>query len=88
MTLFKLHFIVIFMYTTIFIIVLWKIPYRYDRIKKTKSEKKAIRKAQRKKRNKKKKTGKNALNDSLAKDIQDVLLSNSRKEGRRPTTVP
>ena len=50
MTLFKLHFIVIFMYTTIFIIVLWKIPYRYDRIIKTKQEKKAENKKRRKKR--------------------------------------
>ena len=32
MTLFKLHFIVIFMYTTLFMIVLFKIPFKYDRI--------------------------------------------------------
>ena len=44
MTLFKLHFIVIFMYTLIFDIVLFKIPYRYDRIKKTRAEKLAQRK--------------------------------------------
>ena len=50
MTLFKLHFIVIFMYTTIVIIVLWKIPYRYDRIVKPKKEKKAESKKRRKRR--------------------------------------
>jgi len=38
MMLFKFHFIVIFMYSTIFLIVLFKIPYKYDRIKKTKKE--------------------------------------------------
>jgi len=41
MTLFKLHFIVIFMYTSISTIVLYTIPYRFDRIKKTRQEKKA-----------------------------------------------
>lgn len=39
MTLFKLHFIVIFMYTSLFMIVLFKIPYKYDRIEKTHKEK-------------------------------------------------
>lgn len=44
MTLFKLHFVVIFMYTALFSIVLYKIPYKYDRIKMSKSEKKSDRK--------------------------------------------
>ena len=44
MTLFKLHFIVIFMYTTLFMIVLFKIPYKYDRIMKTGKEERADKK--------------------------------------------
>ena len=44
MTLFKLHFIVIFMYTMIFQIVLFIIPYKYDRLKKTEKEEKAEKK--------------------------------------------
>ena len=50
MTLFKLHFVVIFMYTTVFIIVLFKIPYKYDRISKTNKEKKADKKQRAKRR--------------------------------------
>lgn len=38
MTLFKFHFIVIFMYTIIFTIVLYEIPYRYGRLMKTDKE--------------------------------------------------
>ena len=44
MMLWKFHFIVIFMYTTLFMIVLFKIPYKYDRIRKNKKEKKIDRK--------------------------------------------
>ena len=54
MTLFKFHFIVIFMYTMLFIFVLYTIPYKYDRIKKTKKEK-MVEKKEQKKRNKRKK---------------------------------
>ena len=61
MMLFKFHFIVIFMYSTIFIIVLFKIPYKYDRIMKTKEEKKSERKHRAKKRAKRK--GKNQKKD-------------------------
>lgn len=50
MTLFKLHFIVIFMYTTLFMIVLFKIPYKYDRLQKTSQEKKADRSKRAKRR--------------------------------------
>ena len=50
MMLFKFHFIVIFMYSTVFIIVLFKIPYKYDRIRKTDSEKAAEKKKRSKKR--------------------------------------
>lgn len=53
MTLFKLHFIVIFMYTIIFTIVLWEIPFRYDRLKKTSSEKKKEKARLAKRKNKK-----------------------------------
>ena len=53
MIFFKLHFIVIFMYTTLFIIVLFKIPYKYDRIEKTKKEKKDDKKQRAKARAKK-----------------------------------
>ena len=53
MTLFKLHFIVIMMYTTLFIIVLFKIPYKYDRLQKTPKEQKAERKRRAKKRSRK-----------------------------------
>ena len=52
MMLFKLHFIVIFMYTTLFMIVLFKIPYKYDRIKKNKEERKAEKKKEKKKKDK------------------------------------
>ena len=55
MTLFKLHFIVIFMYTMIFQIVLFIIPYKYDRLKKTENEEKAEKKLKAKARAKKKK---------------------------------
>ena len=44
MMLWKFHFIVIFMYTTLIMIVLFKIPYKYDRIRKNKKEKKIDRK--------------------------------------------
>ena len=44
MTLFKFHLIVIFMYTAIIWVVLWEIPYRYDRIKKSKAERRKLRK--------------------------------------------
>ena len=50
MTLFKFHFIVIFMYTMIFIVVLWEIPFRYDRIRKSPAEKKRERKTRAKRR--------------------------------------
>ena len=53
MTLFKLHFIVIFMYQIVITIVLWKIPYKYDRIKKTKEEKDFEKKRKTKSRMKK-----------------------------------
>ena len=53
MTLFKLHFIVIFMYTTLFAIVLFKIPYKYDRIRKTDAEKREEKKRRQKIREKK-----------------------------------
>ena len=44
MMLFKFHFIVIYMYTMLFIFVLYTIPYKYDRIKKTKKENKVEKK--------------------------------------------
>ena len=53
MTLFKLHFIVIFMYTMIFQIVLFIIPYKYDRLERTPSEEKADKKRGAKARKKK-----------------------------------
>jgi len=59
MTLFKLHFIVIFMYTLIFQIVLFIIPYKYDRLKRTPAEKKADKKRRAKARKKKQKRNKN-----------------------------
>jgi len=40
MMLFKFHIIVIFMYTATIWVVLWEVPYRYDRLKKSKEEKK------------------------------------------------
>ena len=52
MTLFKFHFIVIFMYTTLFMIVLFKLPFKYDRIIMNKAERKALRKRKAKNRNK------------------------------------
>ena len=45
---FKFHIIVIFMYTAMIWVVLWELPYRYDRVKKSKAEKKKIRKIRRK----------------------------------------
>ena len=54
MMLFKFHFIVIFMYSTIFIIVLFKIPYKYDRIRKTKTEKIADKKQRAKRKQRRK----------------------------------
>ena len=59
MMLFKFHFIVIFMYTMIFQIVLFIIPYKYDRLEKTKKEKKADKKRKEKARLKKQRRKKN-----------------------------
>lgn len=53
MTQFKFHFIVIFMYTSLFMIVLFKIPYKYDRIEKTAKEKVVEKKRRAKARAKK-----------------------------------
>ena len=61
MTLFKLHFIVIFMYTMIFQIVLFIIPYKYDRLERTPSEEKADKKRRAKARKKKQQRNKNQL---------------------------
>jgi len=36
MMLFKFHIIVIFMYTMMIWVVLWEVPYRYDRLVKSK----------------------------------------------------
>ena len=59
MMLFKFHFIVIFMYTMIFCIVLWEIPYRYGRLMKTEKELTQEKQKKKKKRDKKRrKTGK------------------------------
>ena len=69
--LFKFHFIVIFMYSTIFIIVLFKIPYKYDRIMKTKEEKNKDRKSRAKKRAKRK--GKNQKKD-ISHDLHAQVL--------------
>ena len=71
MMLFKFHFIVIFMYSTIFIIVLFKIPYKYDRIMKTKEEKKKERKSRNKRRAKRK--GRNNKKD-LSEDLHAQVL--------------
>ena len=57
MMLFKFHFIVIFMYTMIFTIVLWEIPYRYNRLMKTENELKAEKKKRKKQRAKKRGKG-------------------------------
>ena len=59
MTLYKLHFIVIFMYTMIFQIVLFIIPYKYDRLEKTPAEEKADKKRRAKARKKKQHRNKN-----------------------------
>ena len=53
MMLFKFHFIVIFMYTMTFTIVLWEIPYRFNRLMKTDKELSAEKKKRKKKRTKK-----------------------------------
>ena len=65
MMVFKFHIIVIFMYTMTIWVVLWEVPYRYDRIKKTKEEKKKARKNQRKKaKSKAKKSGKKVTSNN------------------------
>ena len=57
--LFKFHFIVIFMYTMTFSIVLWEVPYRYGRIMKTEKELEGEKKKRKKKKAKRrKKSGK------------------------------
>ena len=77
MTLFKLHFIVIFMYTTLFMIVLFKIPYKYDRIEKTKKEKRADRKSRAKRRRKLKGLSQKnrAISNILEIDHQTLLMT-------------
>lgn len=67
MMLFKFHIIVIMMYTMVIWVVLWEVPYRYDRLRKSKAEKlnekKRRKKAARKKLKKKyKANGKDAKN--------------------------
>ena len=67
MMLFKFHIIVIMMYTMVIWVVLWEVPYRYDRLKKSKAEKQAARK-KRKKAARKKLKKKNKANGKDAKN--------------------
>ena len=54
-TTWELHFMIIFIYTTVSLIVLATVPYKYDRLKKTEKEIELERKIEEKKKNRKKK---------------------------------
>ena len=64
MMLFKFHIIVIMMYTMVIWVVLWEVPYRYDRLRKTTAEKKAMRKKRKKAARKKQKKKQKAMGGS------------------------
>ena len=85
MTLFKLHFIVIFMYTMIFQIVLFIIPYKYDRLERTPAEEKADKirraKARKKKQQRNKSQLGNEVNFSIVKHSNTAAFGNF-KAGR------
>ena len=88
MTLFKFHFIVIFMYTIIFTIVLYEIPYRYGRLMKTDKEIEADKKKRKKRRKKRdKKRGAHRKTD-LAADITAYkeMTSSGTEQGRATMT--
>ncbi len=76
MILWKFHFIVIFMYTTIFMIVLFKIPYKYDRIRKSKKEKQVDKKKRDKREKKRKKKSGNSTRKKLhmSLDLQKQMI--------------
>ena len=57
-TTWELHFMIIFIYTTVSLIVLASLPYKYDRLAKTEAEIEIERKAEEKKEKKKKKKAK------------------------------
>ena len=68
-TLWELHIIIVFMYTTLAIIVLSTIPYKYDRLAKTEKELEKEEKARKKKEKKKsdKKNNRRSKRMSVAK---------------------
>ena len=72
-TLWELHIIICFLYTTLVIIILSTVPYKYDRFIKTKKEMRAEKKKARKKQKKAKKA-KSALVD-IAKPDYNLLQS-------------
>ena len=92
MMLWKFHFIVIFMYTTLIMIVLFKIPYKYDRIRKNKKEKKIDRKKRqkkekRRKRRKIKKNGGVSVMGNLELESAVFGKSTSGVQGRNTLVV-
>ena len=86
MMLFKFHFIVIFMYSTIFIIVLFKIPYKYDRIRKTKTEKIADKKQRAKRKQRRKGRKHKDISLDLHKQILKVQQRDDNQLEKRNTT--
>ena len=64
------------MYSTVFVIVLFKIPYKYDRIKKTKDEKKA----EKKKRTKKRAKRRGRKTKDIGKDMHLQVLRYQEEE--------
>ena len=70
------------MYTMIIWIVLWEVPYRYDRIKKSKQEKK--KEATKRKKKLAKRKAKKALADRNETDLyNDITTYISRSETKR-----
>mmetsp|Transcript_19699 Transcript_19699/g.26648 ORF Transcript_19699/g.26648 Transcript_19699/m.26648 type:complete len:161 (-) Transcript_19699:337-819(-) len=85
MMLFKFHFIVIFMHTMTFSIVLWELPYRYNRLMKTPAEKKAEKKKRNKHRSKKQGKKAEAPKTDLIADIDAAGRDSSLQDSGRAT---
>ena len=70
-TTWELHFMIIFIYTTVSLIVLATVPYKYDRLKKTEEEIEHERKLEEKKKKKTRKC-KKRKRDALKKRVSSI----------------
>ena len=83
-TLWELHTIIVFMYTTLAIIVMSSIPFKYERFKKTQKElekdKKEAEKKAKKKESKKKMKKMAKLERFKQKTLETLMLKEKKKE--------